>query len=125
MFGLFRKKSDPDEVRFPEIYVPLERRKLKNDKGTKKFRIEEYRYGSRCLALKLYDKKNNQEVFSYIVKNGPDYTYDRRDYGEKSGERIVYSISPDERHISLTIINDDDNTTMNETFEIKTGNKLL
>jgi hypothetical protein len=79
--------------------------------------------------LKIFDGQNNREVFSYIVDNEPVYNYDRPEWAELRDRSCLhiqdYSISDDERYVSLTLGDaDDPKDSFTWVFEIETGKRM-
>lgn len=99
-------------------------RKISGHYKNRKYRVEKS-----SSSIKIYDREDNREVFSYFVDNEPVYTYDRPDWGE-TGDTVYlciksYSLSEDEKYLYLTIAdseNPDDKSSC--VFEIETGKRL-
>lgn len=105
-----------------------EKKQLKTVKSTETYESKKYRIEKTRRELKIYDRKDNREVFSYSVDSEPPvyfYTYERPDYGEK-GDLVTfhierYSVSDDEKYLFIKIVGIDNRLCY--TFEIETGIK--
>ncbi|MDM8548499.1 hypothetical protein QUF72_00655 [Desulfobacterales bacterium HSG2] len=72
---------------------------------TKETKTGKYRAEKDSYTLRIYNRKNNREVFSYTVNDDPCYAHDTRDWGEVPSRMFFndYAVSPDEKHVLLAI----------------------
>ncbi len=99
-------------------------RKTSGEYGSSRYKVEKT-----SGTLRIFDRNSKREIFSYIVDNEPVYNYDRPEWAElRDSSRLHiqdYSISDDERYVSLTL-GDADNPKDSFTwvFEIETGKRM-
>ncbi len=133
--GLWRKlkgkfSSERTDKGETDLSVKKNDKRSGKSKKSENYEGRKYRVEKTASSLKVYDRRDNREVFSYVADDEPVYIYDRPDRGE-SGYRTSfyiesYSVSDDERYISLNIADYNDKTKgpSLSVFDIETGRRI-
>lgn len=122
IWGKLKKKGDAEDTEVTGDYQPL--RAASGDYGSSRYRVEKT-----PKSMRILDRQSNREVFSYLVDNEPIYNYDQPGWAElRNRSRLHiqdYSISDDQKYVSLTLGNaDDPKDSFTWVFEIETGKRM-